>query len=283
MLPNHLAFLADFLRRRSGLLLTSYKTSLIEGRLAPVARRFGFRNVESLLDELLYSPEPLARAVTEAMTTNDTAFFRDALVFQKLRDSTLPALIRSRGTEKRLRIWCAACSAGQEAYSVAMLLDDLKLAQPGWTIDLIATELNSDLVARAEAGFYTEFEVHRGLSAARLSRHFTRTANGWQVHDSLRRQITFRVFNLLDSFGWLYPVDLVLCRNVLLYFDQKTKADVLEKISGVLALDGALLLGRNESISGWGNAFTRDAAIPGFYTPQKRGTVLRFPQRLATA
>src|SRR5690348_4731643 len=238
-----LTFLAEFLRRRSGLVLSSHKPELIEGRLAPVARRFGFRDVDSLLGELLYAPQPLARAVTEAMTINESFFFRDPAAFDQLRTETLPALVRARAAEKRLRIWCAACAAGQEAYSLAMLIDDLKLVRKGWTVDLFATELNSDLVARAEEGYYSEFEVHRGLPSARLTKHFVRAGSGWRIQDSLRRLVSFRAFNLLDSFGWLHPVDLVLCRNVLMYLDHKTKADVAERISEIMAPDGSLLLG----------------------------------------
>src|SRR5258706_7338174 len=145
MSTDDFSFLAEFLRRRSGLLLTSQKTQLIAGQLTPVARRFGFRDVSSMIGELRHAREALASAVTEAMTINDSVFFRDKVTFDHLRTATLPRLLESRSGEKRLRIWCSACAAGQEAYSIAMLLDELTLVRHGWSIDLIATDLNFDL------------------------------------------------------------------------------------------------------------------------------------------
>src|SRR5258708_21064751 len=149
MSPDDFSFLSEFLRRRSGLLLTSQKTPLIAGQLTPVARRFGFRDVSSLIGELRHAREALASAVTEAMTINDSVFFRDKAIFDYLRSATLPRLLESRSGEKRLRVWCSACAAGQEAYSVAMLLDELTLVRKGWAIDLIATDLSSELIPRS--------------------------------------------------------------------------------------------------------------------------------------
>src|SRR5205085_10861113 len=142
-----------------------------------------------------------------------------------------------------LRIWSAACAGGQEGYSLAMLLDDLKLIQKGWSIDLIATDLSSDLIARAEAGVYTDFEVQRGVSAARLAKYFTREGQSWRVRDSLRRMVSFGTFNLLDSHGWLYPIDIAACRNVLIFFEQKAKVHVVEHIAEILAPDGTVVTG----------------------------------------
>jgi chemotaxis protein methyltransferase CheR len=257
MSPDDLDYLTQFLRRRAGIVVAPHKTSLIESRLAPVARRFGFRHVDSLLRELRYAREGLARAVTEAMTTNDSSFFRDKAVFDHTRDVTLPRLVASRAKEKHLRIWSAACAAGQEPYSLAIILEELKLADKGWSIDLIATDLSSDLIARAEEGIYTEYEIERGLSARRLAAHFTREGKSWRVSDRLKRMVTFRTFNLLDSYGWLHELDAVFCRNVLIYFDQKTKAHVIDKIAEVLAPDGALVLGHSESLDTGDAGFAR--------------------------
>jgi chemotaxis protein methyltransferase CheR len=265
MTPDDFAYLAEFLRRRSGLLLPSHKSHLIEGRLAPVARRFGFRDVNSLVRELRHARHQLARAVTEAMTTNESAFFRDKDGFDRFRDMVLPQLVAARASEKRLRIWSAACAAGQEAYSIAMILDDFKLLAQGWSIDLVATDLSSDSIARAELGVYTQFEVQRGLSPERLKAHFTQEGTNWRVNDSLRRTISFHPFNLLDSYGWLGDIDVVFCRNVLIYLDHKTKMQVLDKLADTLSADGTLLLGHLETTVGITDAFV-PAHAPGLYT-----------------
>lgn len=265
MAPDDFAYLAEFLRRRSGLLLPPRKASLIEGRLAPVARRFGFKNVHALVRELRYARDALARAVTEAMTTNESSFFRDRHAFDHFRDVVLPPLLKTRTETKRLRIWSAACAAGQEAYSLAMILADDGLVQKGWSIDLIATDLNSDSIARAEEGVYTAYEVQRGLSVRRLAQYFREEGTSWRVSDALRRMITFRAFNLLDSFGWLDDLDVVLCRNVLIYLDQKAKAQVLDKISELLRPDGCLFVGHAEAVEGVTHDFVQAEGPAGFY------------------
>jgi chemotaxis protein methyltransferase CheR len=265
MSPGDLDYLTQFLRRRAGIVIAPHKTNLIESRLAPIARRFGFRHVESLLQELPYAREGLARAVTEAMTTNDSSFFRDKSVFDHARDVVFPRLVAARAREKHLRIWSAACAAGQEPYSLAIVLEEMKLADKGWSIDLIATDLSSDLIARAEEGIYTEYEIERGLSARRLASHFTREGKSWRVSDRLKRTISFRTFNLLDSYGWLYELDAVFCRNVLIYFDQKTKTHVVDKIAEVLAPDGALVLGHSESLDNLDTAFVRADGSSAYY------------------
>jgi chemotaxis protein methyltransferase CheR len=228
-------------------------------------RRFGFRSVPALINELRHGHDALARAVSEAMTTNESSFFRDKATFDKFRDVVLPPLIASRASSKRLRIWSAACAAGQEAYSIAMILSDLKLPDKGWSIDLFATDLSSEMIARAELGVYSHFEVQRGLAIRRLAAHFTQEGSSWRIHESLRRMITFRQFNLLDSYGWLDELDVVFCRNVLLYFDHKTKTSVLEKIAETLRPDGALILGHTETPDALAKSFVAVEGAPGFF------------------
>jgi chemotaxis protein methyltransferase CheR len=203
--------------------------------------------------------------VTEAMTTNDSAFFRDRRTFEEFRDIVLPELLIKRAAGKRLRIWCAACAAGQEPYSIAMILDDAKLLAQGWTIDLIATDLNSQMIARAEEGLYSQFEVQRGLPIRRLVRNFTQEGSNWRISENLRRMVAFRTFNLLDSFGWLAEMDVVFCRNVLMYFDQKTRMSVIDRIADILPPDGSLLVGPAESISGLTTGFVQAEHAPGLY------------------
>jgi chemotaxis protein methyltransferase CheR len=265
MKQDDVAYLAQMLRRRSGLVLTQPKSEALESRLAPVVRRFGFKDVGALVSELRHGRDALARAVTEAMTTNESSFFRDWAVFEQFRNRILPALIAQRAATKRLRIWSAACAAGQEAYSIAMLLDDHKLPAQGWTVDLIATDLSAEMIARAEQGLYSPFEVQRGLPVRRLINHFTQEGENWRVGESLRRLVTFRPFNLLDSFGWLDDIDVVFCRNVLMYFDRKSKAGVLDKIGEMLSPDGCLLLGPVESTQGLSEEFVSAEGPQGIY------------------
>ncbi|HJW41080.1 MAG TPA: protein-glutamate O-methyltransferase CheR [Rhizomicrobium sp.] len=276
MTDDDFKFLAQNVRRRSGIILPPHKMKFIAGQLAPVQRRFGFRSVEALIAELRHGRETLARAVAEALTTNESSFFRDKAAFEQFHDIVLPRLIEARASTKRLRIWCAACAAGQEPYSVAMLLDDAKLPAKGWSIDLIATDFSGEAIARAEGGLYSHFEVQRGLAIRRLVAHFTQEGGSWRIHENLRRMVSFRQFNLLDSFGWLDDLDAVFCRNVLIYFDQKTKVSVLDKMAEILMPDGALMLGHAESVRGLSDVFTPFEDAPGMFV--KRRAVV---QRLA--
>jgi chemotaxis protein methyltransferase CheR len=239
-------FIARLLRRRSGLVLTPEKTNLFARRVKPVLHRFGFKTISQLACELRLGNESVAAALTEAVTVNDTSFFRDPAQFDALR-IMLPGLLEARGSSKRLRIWSAACASGQEAYSIAMLLDEMNLAARGWMIDLVATDLCGEALARAERGHYSPFEVQRGLSPEQLARYFASEKGGFAICERLRRMVSFRRFNLLDSLGWLDDLDLVFCRNVLIYFDRATKLDILERIADTLADSGVLLLGEAES------------------------------------
>jgi chemotaxis protein methyltransferase CheR len=269
MKPDDFTYLAQLVRRRSGLVLPTHKAPLIEGRLASVMRRFGFRSASTLINELRHGHDALARAVSEAMTTNESSFFRDRIAFDRFRDVVLPPLLAARAASKRLRIWSAACAAGQEAFSIAMILSDLKLQAKGWSIDLIATDLSPEMIARAELGVYSHFEVQRGLASRGLAQHFTQEGSSWRIHENLRRMVTFRQFNLLDSYGWLDDLDVVFCRNVLLYFDHKTKISVLEKIAEVLRLDGALVLGHTETPDALDKRFVARQGAQCFYARAK--------------
>ena len=269
MTPLDLHHLADLLHRRSGLTIGADRARLIESKLAPVARRFGFKSCAAMLAELPYPQEELAEAITEAMTTNESSFFRDRPSFDLFEQLVLPALMTRRGPAKRLRIWSAACAAGQEAYSIAMLLDDHKLIAKGWTVDVIATDISAEMVARGEQGLYSHFEVQRGLPVRRLVDHFSQEGSNWRVGETLRRMVTFRPFNLLDSFGWLEDIDVVFCRNVLMYLDHKAKVGVLDQISEVLLPDGYLMLGSVETPQGLSNAFDPVSGSPGLYVPAR--------------
>jgi chemotaxis protein methyltransferase CheR len=250
--PADLAHLADLLHRRSGLTIGADRARLIESKLAPVAQRFGFRNCNALFAELPYPHEELAQAITEAMTVNESSFFRDRAPFDYFRDTMIPALCAARAGKRRLRIWCAAAATGQEAYSLAMLLDDMGLAADGWKIDLIATDLSQAAIARAREGVYSQYEVQRGLPVQRLVADFSQDGPNWRIAERLRRMVSFRAFNLLDHYGWLGEMDAIFCRNALMYFDAHSKAAILAKLAEILAPDGTLVLGANESAGpGW--------------------------------
>jgi chemotaxis protein methyltransferase CheR len=246
MLAADLAHLAQLLKRRTGIAINPLKTSQISTRLAPVARRFGFRNTDELLHELPHARESMILPVIEAMTTNDTWFFRDRAPFEQFREIILPDLLSRRSRSKKLRIWCAAASTGQEAYTLAMLLNEAGLAKDGWTIELVATDISSECIARAREGLYTSFEVQRGLNIKRLIAHFTQEDDRWRISDTLRRMVKFRTFNLLDDYGAFGEMDVIFCRNVLLYFEPHTKTRVLDRLADTLAPDGYLVVGTAE-------------------------------------
>jgi chemotaxis protein methyltransferase CheR len=265
MLPDDFAVLAKILRRRCGLSLGISKMDLAERRLTPVMRRFGFKDLGALAQALRLGHEALAEAVTEAMTVGETSFFRDAALFRRLEEEVLPPLQFARRHDKRLRIWSAGCATGQEAYSLAMLLDEMGLQGAGWNVDLIATDLSAHAIARAEKGRYVACEVERGLSPERLARHFRADGEGWRIAGKLRRMVSFRRFNLLDSFGWLDDIDLVFCRNVLIYFDRASRISVLERIAETLAPDGVLVAGVAETPRTMSGIFTELSEGSGLY------------------
>jgi chemotaxis protein methyltransferase CheR len=264
MSPDDFHFLARLVRRRAGLSLGDGRSANLEQRLMPVMRRFGFREADALIGELRLGNDTLAAAVTEAMTVNETSFFRDPQQFARLQSEVLPRLLAAHGQDRRLRIWSAACAAGQEAWSLAMMLDAMPLH--GWTIDLIATDICGDAVARAEAGHYSQYEVMRGLSEEDVARHFMAQESGFLISDRLKRMVRFRKFNLMDSYGWLDGLDLVLCRNVLMHFDRAARLSVLERLAETLSPDGLLMLGDTESVQGCGDLYQEVPGGNGFYT-----------------
>lgn len=247
MAPDDFETLARLLRRRSGMAVPRGKADMMRRRLAPVMRRFGFCDMRAMLAAIRQGNDHLAEAVTEAMTVNDTGFFRDPAQFAWLEAQLLPRLVAARAPQKRLHIWSAACATGQEVWSLAMLLDEMNLARQGWRIELIATDFSAAAIARASEGRYDAFEAQRGLGGEGRARHLRSDGDEWLVRDHLRALVQFRRFNLLDSYGWLDGVDLILCRNVLMYFDPGARADVLARMADTLAPDGVLMLGESET------------------------------------
>ena len=203
MNSDDFSFLARLVHRRAGIVLGESRAALIERRLAPVMRRFGFKELAQVMRELRLGREALAGAVTEAMTVNETSFFRDAGLFRRLGKEILPALLQGRKREKRLRIWSAACAAGQESYSIAMMLDSLGLAAEGWSIDLVATDISVEAIARAERGHYSFFDTQRGLSDGDLAVWFRAEQGGYAVSQHIRHMVTFgaSICSILSA-GW---------------------------------------------------------------------------------
>jgi chemotaxis protein methyltransferase CheR len=269
MLAQDFEVLSRLVKAESGLTLTPDKAYLLEIRLLPIARKWKFDNLAQLTESLrTHRDATQVREVTEAMTVNESFFFRDVKPFDLLRDKLLPALKAARRV-KRLRIWSAACSTGQEAYSIAMLLTESGAYLDGWTIDIIGTDLSTEIVERAAAGLYSTFEIQRGLPAKLLVKYFTRQADQWQVAESIRRKVRFARHNLLHDPAPLGFFDIVFCRNVLIYFDVTTKAKVLHTIRQRMPADGYLVLGGAETVMGISDRFAFVAELPGVYVPSE--------------
>lgn len=251
MTPQDFDYLRKFLRDRSGLFLAIEKQYLAESRLLPLARRNGMSTLDELIERLRNrTPTPLATQVIEAMTTNETFFFRDKIPFDHFRDTIMPGLIAARAREKRIRIWCTAASTGQEPYSLAMVLKSMGSAIAAYRIDIVATDLSSDVLEKAKAGIYSQFEVQRGLPVQTLVKFFDQVGENWQLAPELRSMVQFRPLNLLNDFSALGTFDVVFCRNVLIYFDQENKIALLNRIARQMPGDGFLVLGAAETVIG---------------------------------
>jgi chemotaxis protein methyltransferase CheR len=251
--PAGFETLAGLLKSRSGLVIGPDKLYLLETRLAPILRRDGLPDLAALADRLrtvTAATEKLARDVVEAMTTNESFFFRDEKPFQHVRTVVLPRLLAARPPGAPLRIWSAAASSGQEAYSLAMILAECRAAVGERRVEILGTDLARDQLAKAREGLYTQFEVQRGLPVQMLMRYFRKEATNWRIVESIRGLVQFREWNLLTDLRPLGQFDIVFCRNVLIYFDQPTKARVLEAIAARLAPDGVLYLGGAETVLG---------------------------------
>ena len=259
-------FLRAYLKTRSGLALSGEKRYLVESRLGPICRRFNLADLGALVTALKGGRDlAMERAVVEAMTTNETFFFRDRTPFDLFRDVLLPEAMARRAAQRRLRIWCAAASTGQEPYSLAMMLQDAAPRLAGWTVDIIGTDISTEVLEKAKAGLYSHFEVQRGLPVQSLIKHFEQVGEQWRISASLRQMVDYRPLNLLQPFDGLGTFDIIYCRNVLIYFDAPTKGDVLARLSSSLAADGALLLGAAETVIGLTEKLVPNAKHRGLY------------------
>jgi chemotaxis protein methyltransferase CheR len=273
--PLDYDFLRKCLKERSGLVLSADKQYLVESRLLPVARKAGVANLGELVAKLKDAREPaLMSTVVEAMTTNESFFYRDKTPFDHFRATIMPALLAARKNARTIRIWCAAAATGQEPYSLAMSLKAMESEIAGWRIELLATDLSSEVLEKARAGLYTQFEVQRGLPIALLIEHFTQIGELWQIAPDIRAMVRYRQLNLLADFSQLGLFDLIFCRNVLIYFDQATKIDVLNRLARVTAGDGYLVLGAAETVIGLTDRFTMVPDKRGLYAPNANASRL---------
>lgn len=253
-----LDFIRQLVAQRSAIILDATKGYLVQARLLPLARKLGLQNIDELVFEVRRNPSgPLGDQVVDAMTTNETSFFRDVMPFDALRDDILPQLLRTRATTRRIHIWCAACSTGQEPYSIAMLLRDRFASLRDWDIRILASDLSQRALAQATTGFYGEVEIQRGLSPALRDRHFVRVDGGWRICDEVRRMVQFFPLNLVTDWPPLPQMDIVLLRNVMVYFAAETKRQLLSRVRSQLAGDGYLFLGGAETTLLLDDAFVR--------------------------
>jgi chemotaxis protein methyltransferase CheR len=268
MKPDDFEFLARTVRERSGLQLTADKSYLLESRLMPVARRFGAKSLDEFIATVRRQNDAeRLKAITEAMTTNETLFFRDTKPFEQFKRMVLPNLLQARASQRAVRIWCAASSSGQEPYSLAMVIKEEGAKLAGWRFEIVATDISQEMIDRARAGLYSQFEVQRGLPIQLLMKYFKQIDDRWQLEESIRSMVQYRLFNLLEDPRGLGHFDVVFCRNVLIYFDQPTKAQVLERIAKQLPADGVLYLGGAETVLGITDRFEPVPAERGIYRP----------------
>ncbi len=263
----------DFVRTlvcdQAGIVLERDKHYLVEARLIPVARRRGFESADALVTHASRTGDAtLKQCVVEAMTTNETTFFRDGEPFEALRHQVLPEVIERRQMTKQIRIWCCAASTGQEPYSLAMLLQEHFPQLATWTVSVFATDLSEEVLDRARAGRYTQLEMNRGLPVTYLVKYFEKHGLEWQVKPATRRIVSFDKLNLVKPWPDVGSFDLVMLRNVMIYFDVPTKQHVLDRVRRVLRPDGYLFLGSAETTMGIHDGFERETwRRTGFYRP----------------
>lgn len=241
-------YIQKLVHERSAIVIETGKEYLVESRLTPLALREGFCSIEEMVSRLRLQPySDLHRKVVEAMTINETSFFRDGYPFETLKKKILPELFMKREAERKLNIWCTACSTGQEPYTIAMVLKETLTNLANWTIQLIASDLSLYMIERAQEGRYNQIEINRGLSPTLINKFFHKEGSDWQVNDDLRNLVTFREINLASTWPAMPQLDIIFMRNVMIYFDVATKKNILSKVKQNLKQDGYMFLGAAET------------------------------------
>ena len=267
MTPADYDYLRKFLKDRSGLDLSIDKQYLVESRLMPLARKAGLTTLDELVQKIRNGATVLGADVVEAMTTNETFFFRDKIPFDHLREAVIPELLQTRASRKSLRIWCAAASTGQEPYSIAMCVKEMSALLAGWRIEIIGTDISPQVLEKSKSGLYTQFEVQRGLPIQLLVKYFKQTGEMWQISPEIRAMVQYRPLNLLQDFSHMGKFDLIFCRNVLIYFDQDMKSQIFGRLAKAMEPGGFLALGAAETVVGLTDAFKPQADRRGLYRP----------------
>jgi len=265
--PPDYEYLRKLLKDQSGLDLSADKQYLIESRLLPLARKCGLSGIGDLVQKMKGGAASIVTLVVEAMTTNETFFFRDKIPFDHFREMIVPEIVKARAGRKSVRIWCAAGSTGQEPYSLAMCLKEMGAALAGWRLEIIATDLSLEVLEKSKAGIYSQFEVQRGLPIQLLVKHFKQTGEFWQINPEIRAMVQHRQRNLLHDFSQLGTFDVIFCRNVLIYFDQDTKINIFNRLHRATEADGFLVLGAAETVVGLTENFKPYPERRGLYRP----------------
>jgi chemotaxis protein methyltransferase CheR len=253
-----IGFVCNLVRDRSAIELDANKAYLIDARLAPVAKHLGYSSIAELIVSAKQKPQPkVVSSIVEAMTTNETSFFRDIHPFEALQKHILPDLFAARASMRTLNIWSAACSTGQEIYSIAMLIREHFPQNTTWKFNLLGTDLSDNVLQKATEAKYSQIEINRGLPAALLIKHFEREGIHWKLKPEVRSMATFRKLNLIERWVDIPAMDLIFLRNVLIYFSPDTKRQILEKIRAVMAPDAFLFLGAAETTMNLDQSFER--------------------------
>jgi len=256
--PEDYSYITKFLLDTTGLSLGENKEYLLEARLIPIVQSHGMQGIEELVSKLKSQlDQDLKKEVMEAMTTNESSFFRDKRPFEEFKNSVMPDLIAERKLTKKLRIWCAACSNGQEPYSIVMTLRESFPELIDWNIQIVGTDLCTKALSRAESGVYSQFEVQRGLPVQLLMKYFEQSEQGWKFNAGSGVNIQWKHLNLLEDFKHLGMFDVVFCRNVLIYFEPDLKTDILDRVKNQMHSSGSLLLGAAETVLGLSNNYTK--------------------------
>ena len=267
MTPLEYEYLRKLLREHSGLDLSTDKQYLIESRLLPLSRNAGLSGISELVQKIKGGAPAITAQVVEAMTTNETFFFRDKVPFDHFRDAIMPGILQARASRRSVSIWCAAGSTGQEPYSLAMSLKEMGSALGGWRVEILATDLSQEVLEKSRAGIYSQFEVQRGLPIQMMVKYFKQAGEFWQINADIRAMVQHRKLNLLHDFSQLGVFDVIFCRNVLIYFDQDTKIDIFNRLARMTAPDGFLVLGAAETVVGLTDVFKPYPERRGLYRP----------------
>lgn len=272
MSPEDFQFYKKFLYERSGLSLGEEKVYLLVSRLTPVARQWSFASLADMTKALRGTPDAkMLGEIVDAMTTNETLFFRDDRPFKYFKTNVIPSIVKAREARKSLRIWAAASSTGQEPYSIVMTLLDTVTNHESWRMEILGTDLSDSALAQARKGEFNQFEIQRGMPIQLLMKHFKQDGQVWRINDKIRNMVKFENFNLLDSMDKFGTFDVIFCRNVLIYFDEPTKKKILQNMIKRLAPDGYLFLGGSETAFGLCPELKINTECPGLYTLHAQG------------